>query len=536
MTDLEIQNEYKPLNIKDVARKINLESIECYGDYKAKINSNKSYNDKSNLILVTSINPTPLGEGKTTVSISLNDALNSLGVNSILCLREPSMGPVFGLKGGATGGGYAQVYPMSDINLHFTSDIHAITYANNLLCAAIDSHIYNGNILNIKKILFNRCIDINDRSLRNVEINGNETHFTITAASEMMSILTLSRSVDDLRKRIDNIIIAVDSNNNYIKAKSLNITGALMCILKDAIKPNLVQSLEGNPVIIHSGPFANVSIGCNSLLATFNASNYADYVIEEAGFGADLGAEKFFDIKCRDNLNPKACVVVVTIKALKYHGGCIIDDVKKENTDYIKKGLNNLYKHIDSIKNVFNLNLVVAINKYDTDTTLELTFIKNELEKNNIEYSVCEGYTSGSIGSITLAKKVLDLCKLDNKFKCAYNLDDDLFDKIDKVAKLVYKASKVNYKDSVIDKINNLSDEFKNYPICIAKTPYSLSSDSKNLLCDNDYTLEVTDIEIKSGAKFIIVYTGKILTLPGLGARPNYENIDILNDNIVGIF
>jgi len=539
MTDIEIARSVEMKNINEVAKSLNIENdIETYGNYKAKIN-NVNSDSKGKLILVTAINPTPLGEGKTTVSISLVDALNKLGHKTIADLREPSLGPVFGLKGGATGGGYAQIVPMEDINLHFTGDLHAITAANNLLSSMIYNHIYFGNELGIEKVLFKRCMDLNDRSLREVKLSVRENvysdFFDITAASEIMAILCLSKDLDDLKYRLGEIVIG-SNKDRLIKAKELNAVGAMATLLKDAIKPNLVQTLEGNPSIVHTGPFANISIGCSSVISTKTSLNLADYVITEAGFGADLGAEKFFDIKCRNQFNPQLVVLVATLKSLKYHGNCPIEECKKENFEYLEKGLNNLYTHVENMKNVFNLNVVVAINKYNTDTDLEINYLCDRLKEKNIEYAVTDGYSKGSIGSIDLANKVLDLTKEDSKYTCCYELDDDIKTKISKVCTKVYRANNVVYSDEAINKIEELEKLGINLPVCIAKTQYSLSDNDKNLDCSNEYDINVKDIELKNGAGYIVVLTGKILTMPGLPKVPNAENIDINNDEIKGIF
>ena len=539
MTDIEIAKSIKMKNISEIAKSLNIENdIELYGNYKAKINVNEK-TTKGKLILVTAINPTPLGEGKTTVSISLTDALNKLGHKTIADLREPSLGPVFGLKGGATGGGYAQIVPMEDINLHFTGDIHAITAANNLLSSLIYNHIYNGNNLNIEKVLFKRCMDLNDRTLRqiNFDIKGNTytDSFDITAASEIMTILCLSKDIEDLKYRLGEIVIG-SNKERLIKAKELNAVGALTVLLKDAIKPNLVQTLEGNPSIVHTGPFANISIGCSSVISTNTSLSLADYVITEAGFGADLGAEKFFDIKCRNNFNPSLVAIVATLKSLKYHGNCPIEDCTKENIKYLDSGLNNLYTHIENMKDVFNMNVVVAINKYNTDTENELNYLCEKLKEKNIEYSITEGYSKGSLGSIDLANKVLNLTSNEKEYTCAYEIDDDIKTKIKKVCTKVYRAKEVVYTDEAIDKINELEGLNINLPICIAKTQYSLSDDSKNLDCNDDYIINVKDIELKNGAGYIVILTGKILTMPGLPKVPNAESIDIVNDEIKGIF
>ena len=532
MTDIEIAKNIELKKISEIANYLNINDVELYGNYKAKINFDKIGEKKGKLILVTAINPTPLGEGKTTVSISLSDALNKLGYKSIVDLREPSLGPVFGLKGGATGGGYAQIAPMTDINLHFTGDIHAITTANNLICSAIDNHIYQGNSLNIDKVLFKRCIDLNDRALRNITIDNRKDSFDITAASEIMSILSLSKDVNDLRNRLENIIIGISKDNKIIKVKELNISGSLLVLLKDAIKPNLVQTLENNPAFVHTGPFANISIGCSSVISTRLALSLSDYTITEAGFGADLGAEKFFDIKCRNSITPDAVVLVATLKSLKYHGGDI-NEFEKEGIEYIEKGLNNLYIHVENIKNVFGLNVIVAINKFELDKENELEYLCNKLKEKNIEYSIVEGYSKGSAGSLDLARKLtnIDTCN----FKYAYDLEDDIKTKINKVCTKVYRAKEVLYSDIANKKIKELEKICYKLPICIAKTQYSLSDDPKNLCC-RSYNINITDIEIKLGAGYIVVYTGKILTMPGLPKKPNYEKIDIVNNEITGIF
>lgn len=539
MTDIEIAKSIEMKNINHIAKKLNIDNdIEQYGNYKAKINVNEK-KSIGKLILVTAINPTPLGEGKTTVSISLADALNKLGHKTIADLREPSLGPVFGLKGGATGGGYAQIVPMEDINLHFTGDLHAITTANNLLSSMISNHIYFGNELGIEKVLFKRCMDLNDRSLRNIKLNiRNEEYtdsFDITAASEIMAILCLSKDMNDLKYRLGEIVIG-SNKDRLIKAKELNVVGAMATLLKDAIKPNLVQTLEGNPSIVHTGPFANISIGCSSVISTKTSLSLADYVITEAGFGADLGAEKFFDIKCRNQFNPELVVLVATLKSLKYHGNCPIEDCKKENFEYLEKGLNNLFTHVENIKNVFNLNVVVAINKYNTDTDNEIKYLCDKLKEKNIEYAVTDGYSKGSSGSIDLANKVIELTKEESNYTCAYELEDDIKTKIYKVCTKIYRAKDVVYTDEALNKIQELERLGIKLPVCIAKTQYSLSDNDKNLDCIDDYVINVKDIELKNGAGYIVVLTGKILTMPGLPKVPNAENIDIENDEIKGIF
>lgn len=547
MTDIEIARSINPKDITEIAKIIGIENkIELYGSNKAKISLdllNKKRNSK--LILVTAINPTPMGEGKTTVSISLNDALRKLGKKSILTLREPSLGPVFGVKGGATGGGYAQVIPMEDINLHFTGDFHAITTANNLLCSVIDNHIYQGNTLNIDKVIFKRCLDLNDRQLRVIntglskEKNTKERidGFDITAASEIMAILCLSKDLNDLKRRLGNIVIGYDNKGKEITARMLKVDGAMTVLLKDAIKPNLVQTLEGNPCIIHGGPFANIAHGCNSVIATNIAMSLGDITITEAGFGADLGAEKFLDIKCRNiNTHPDAVVLVATIRSLKYHGGMPKEDIAKESIDYLEKGMNNLYKHIHNLKEVYGLNVVVAINRFSADTNKEISFLEEKLNKIDVDYAVTDGYSLGSDGSIELARKVLDNINKPNNFNYAYDINDSIKEKIYKVSAKIYGAKDVEYSDVALEKLSLLEEKYNNVPICIAKTQYSLSDDPKNLDPKKDYNIHVTDLVLKSGAEFIVVLTGDIMTMPGLPKVPNSENIDIIDDVTIGIF
>ena len=547
MTDIEIARSINPKDITEVAKTLGIENkIELYGSNKAKISLDlldKKRNSK--LVLVTAINPTPMGEGKTTVSISLNDALRKLGKRSILTLREPSLGPVFGVKGGATGGGYAQVIPMEDINLHFTGDFHAITTANNLLCSVIDNHIYQGNTLNIDKVIFKRCLDLNDRQLRVIntglskEKNTKERidGFDITAASEIMAILCLSKDLNDLKRRLGNIVIGYDNKGKEITARMLKADGAMTVLLKDAIKPNLVQTLEGNPCIIHGGPFANIAHGCNSIVATNIAMSLGDITITEAGFGADLGAEKFLDIKCRNiNTHPDAVVLVATIRSLKYHGGMPKEDIAKESIDYLEKGMNNLYKHIHNLKEVYGLNVVVAINRFSADTNKEISFLEEKLNKIDVDYAVTDGYSLGSDGSIELARKVLDNINKPNNFNYAYDINDSIKEKIYKVSAKIYGAKDVEYSDVALEKLSLLEEKYNNVPICIAKTQYSLSDDPKNLDPKKDYNIHVTDLVLKSGAEFIVVLTGDIMTMPGLPKVPNSENIDIIDDVTIGIF
>lgn len=547
MTDIEIARSINPKDITEVAKTLGIENkIELYGSNKAKISLDLLKQKRnSKLVLVTAINPTPMGEGKTTVSISLNDALRKLGKKSILTLREPSLGPVFGVKGGATGGGYAQVIPMEDINLHFTGDFHAITTANNLLCSVIDNHIYQGNTLNIDKVIFKRCLDLNDRQLRVIntglskEKNTKERidGFDITAASEIMAILCLSKDLNDLKRRLGNIVIGYDNKGKEITARMLKADGAMTVLLKDAIKPNLVQTLEGNPCIIHGGPFANIAHGCNSVIATNIAMSLGDMTVTEAGFGADLGAEKFLDIKCRNiNTHPDAVVLVATIRSLKYHGGMLKENIAKESIDYLEKGMNNLYKHIHNLKEVYGLNVVVAINRFSADTNKEISFLEEKLNKIDVDYAVTDGYSLGSDGSIELARKVLDNINKPNNFNYAYDINDSIKEKIYKVSAKIYGAKDVEYSETALEKLSLLEEKYNNVPICIAKTQYSLSDDPKNLDPKKDYNIHVTDLVLKSGAEFIVVLTGDIMTMPGLPKVPNSENIDIIDDVTIGIF
>lgn len=548
-SDIEIARSVNPMNIMDVAKKIGIcDYVIPYGKYKAKISIDDICDKKikSKLILVTAINPTPMGEGKTTVSISLSDALNKLGKKSILALREPSLGPVFGIKGGAAGGGYAQVIPMEDINLHFNGDFHAITSANNLLCSLIDNHIYFGNELGIDKVTFKRCLDLNDRQLRviNTGLSGESRivprvdGFDITAASEIMAILCLSRNIDDLKRRLGNIVIGYNKDGKEVTARDLKAEGAMAVLLHDAILPNLVQTLEGNPAIIHGGPFANIAHGCNSVIATNTAMKLGDYTVTEAGFGADLGAEKFLDIKCRMNdLNPDAVVLVATIRSLKYHGGMDKNDITKEDIHYLDIGMKNLYKHIDNLRNVYGLNVVVAINRFDSDTDKEISYLSKKLDENNVSYALTTGFRDGSDGSLLLAEKVMVEANKKNNFSYSYDINDDIKTKIFKVANKIYGASDVIYDNKALEEIKNLEDNgHGNLPICIAKTQYSLSDDPNNLTGDNEYDIHVKEVILKAGAEFIVALTGKIMTMPGLPKNPNSERIDIKDGIIEGIF
>ena len=553
MTDIEIARNTELLKINEISEKleINENDIEMYGKYKAKINEKvyEKLKDKKDgkLILVTAINPTPLGEGKTTVSIGLADGLSYIGKKSILALRQPSLGPVFGIKGGATGGGHVQVAPMEDINLHFTGDIHAITSANNLLSALIDNHIYFGNELGFKKILWKRCIDLNDRQLRKIEsglsgeknIVPREDGFDITVASEIMAILCLAKDLKDLKQRIGNIIIGYNNDDKPIFARDLKAEGALTVLLKDAIKPNLVQTLEHTPALIHGGPFANIAHGCNSIIATKLAMKLSDYTVTEAGFGADLGAEKFIDIKCREaGIKPNAVVCVATLKALKYHGGVLKEDIQKENVEALRNGMKNLLKHINNIKNIFGLNVIVAINKFNDDSEREIKLLQDMLTEKNIEMSLVEAWAKGGAGAEDLAKKIVELCEKEEKMSYAYELDESIEQKIKDVACKIYGAKNVNFSEEALKEIEKIEKiGYSKLPICIAKTQYSLSDDAKNLECKEPFDINVKNVELKAGAGFIVVLTGKIMTMPGLPKIPAAENIDIdENENIEGIF
>ena len=553
MTDIEIARNTKLEKIEDIAKRIGLdeEDLELYGKYKAKISKSvyeKVKNNKNGkLILVTAISPTPLGEGKTTVSIAIADGLRKIKKNSILALREPSLGPVFGIKGGATGGGKVQAAPMEDINLHCTGDIHAITAANNLLSSMIDNHIYFGNELDFKTVTWKRCMDLNDRQLRRVETGLSEERkivprmdsFDITVASEIMAILCLSNDLEDLKEKLGNIIVGYNSKNEAIFAKDLKANGAMAVLLKDAIKPNLVQTLEHTPAIIHGGPFANIAHGCNSIIATKLALKLSDYVVTEAGFGADLGAEKFLDIKCRKaRIRPDAVVLVATIKALKYHGGVEKEKIQEENIEGLEKGMSNLYRHVDNLKNKFGLNVIVALNRYTQDTKTEIEWLENKLKEKNIPFSVVEGWEKGGEGATDIAEKITNLVMEKEDFKFMYDDKDSIKEKIYKVATKVYGAEDVEFSDEAmknIEKIESLG--YGNLPVCIAKTQYSFSDNPKNLECNDAYNIHVRDVELKAGADFVVVLAGKIMTMPGLPKVPAAENIDIdQNGNIIGLF
>lgn len=553
MEDVEIARKTKLKKINEIAKNlgINEDEIECYGRYKAKIpqevyEKNKNRKD-GKLILVTAINPTPLGEGKTTISIGLADAISRIGKKAVVTLREPSLGPVFGIKGGATGGGYAQVAPMEDINLHFNGDIHAITSANNLLSAMIDNHIYHGNELDIKTVSWKRCVDLNDRQLRVVDTGLSKEKkivprtdgFDISVASEIMAIFCLAEDLSDLKRRISNIIIGYNSKNEPITVQMLKAEEALTILLKDAFNPNLVQTLEHTPAIIHGGPFANIAHGCNSIAATKLSLKLSDYVVTEAGFGADLGAEKFLDIKCRKlEKVPDVIVCVATIKALKYHGGMPKEDIEKEDIESLKRGMHNLLKHIDNLKNKFGIQTIVAINKYNHDTEKEINYMQEVLSKENIEMSLVESWGKGSDGAIDLANKVVDLSNKQSNFKYAYELDNSIKAKIEKVCQNIYGAQSIEFSEKAIKDMEMIDKlGYNNLPICIAKTQYSFSDDPKNLECKEPFSINIKELVLRAGAEFIVVMAGNIMTMPGLPKVPAAENMKINErGEITGIF
>lgn len=554
MTDIEIARSTKLDNIMEIAKKVGIkeEDVEPYGKYKAKISEKVYQNlqDKKDgkLILVTAVNPTPLGEGKTTISIAVADGLRTIGKNSILALREPSLGPVFGIKGGATGGGRVQIAPMEDINLHFTGDIHAITAANNLLASLIDNHIYFGNELGFEKIVWKRCVDLNDRQLREIEtgLSGEKRivprhdKFDITVASEVMAIVCLATDLKDLKEKLGNILIGYNKQAEPIYAKQLKAEGAMTVLLKDALKPNLVQTLEHTPAIIHGGPFANIAHGCNSITATKLALKLGDYVITEAGFGADLGAEKFIDIKCRKaGIKPDAVVLVATIKAIKYHGGVEKSKIQEENIEGIEKGIDNLYRHIDNLKNKFGLNVIVALNRYVQDTEKEIQYLQEKLAQKGVELSLVEGWAKGGEGAKDIAEKLVKLTqKEENNFSYMYELEDSIQTKIEKIATKIYGAKGVEFSEQALAEIKKIEElGYGKFPVCIAKTQYSFSDDEKNLECKGEYNITIRDIHLKTGAGFVVALAGKIMTMPGLPKIPSAQSIDIdENGQIVGIF
>ena len=554
-TDVQIAQEAIMEPIGKIAQHLEIpeDELELYGKYKAKIslnywNTTLQQKENGKLILVTAINPTPAGEGKTTTSIGLGDALHKLGKKTAIALREPSLGPCFGMKGGAAGGGYAQVVPMEDINLHFTGDFHAITSAHNLLAAVIDNHIQQGNALDldVRRITWKRVVDLNDRALRNIicglggKAHGvpRETGFDITVASEMMAILCLTSDLEDMKKRLGNIIIGYTRSGRPVRAEELNVTGALTLLFKDAIKPNLVQTLEGTPALIHGGPFANIAHGCNSVMATKYALKMADYTVTEAGFGADLGAEKFLDIKCRfTGFKPDAVVIVATIRALKMPGGVAKTELATENIEALKKGMTNLAKHIENIQK-FGLPIVVAINAFPTDTENELQELKALCESMGASVSISEAWAKGGEGAIDLAQKVIEATEKPSNFQYMYDVNDSIKDKINAIATKIYGADGVNYTPAVEKTIAEFEAEgLDKMPICMAKTQYSLSDDQFKLGAPTGFKITVRELRISAGAGFIIALTGNILTMPGLPKKPAAENMDIdINGKITGLF
>ena len=555
-TDIQIAQEAKMLPITDIATKLGIEDdeLELYGKYKAKINDaflkRTAGRKNGKLILVTAINPTPAGEGKTTTTVGLGMAMSKIGKNAIIALREPSLGPVFGIKGGAAGGGYAQVVPMEDINLHFTGDFHAITAANNLLSAMIDNHLQQGNELSIdpRRILFARVTDTNDRALRNVivglgtKMDGvpRQDKFMITVASEIMAILCLAESISDLKERLGNILVAYTYSGTPVYCRDLQANGAMAALLKDAIKPNLVQTLENTPALIHGGPFANIAHGCNSVRATKLALKLADYTITEAGFGADLGAEKFLDIKCRKaGLSPDAVVLVATVRALKYNGGVAKTELSTENLDALAKGAVNLEAHIDNLRK-YGLPVVVAINRFGTDTDAELAYIEKICTEKGADFALSEVFAKGGDGGIDLANKVVAACEKENNFEFMYADELSIKEKISALATKIYGAAEVKYDASAlknIAEIEALNEKYSRFPICVAKTQYSLSDDATLLGRPTGFTLTVREVKLSAGAEFIVVLTGAIMTMPGLPKKPAAFNIDVDDDgNITGLF
>ena len=538
LSDREIEASAKPQNIVKIGAKLGLgeEALDTFGKLKAKIEPRLGSATGANLILVTATNPTPYGEGKTTVTVGLSDGLARIGKRVCAALREPSLGPVFGIKGGATGGGYSQVTPSEDINLHFNGDFHAITSANNLIAAMLDNHIHHGNALNIDpaRVVFKRCMDMNDRSLREIEIGLEKSNkftrkdgFVITAASEIMAILCLATDLKNLKERVENIVVAYDKDGGLVRAKSLNCADAVCVLLKEAIKPNLVQTLEGTPVLIHGGPFANIAHGCNSVIATKTALNLAGYVVTEAGFGAELGAQKFLDIKCRTaGLAPKCVVLVSTIRSLKYNGGCDKDGISQPNLDALKLGGENLKAHIENLKN-FNQNVIVALNKFATDTDEEIAHVRALCEESGAEFSLCEGFLKGSVGTEDLAKKVAQICeKPAREINFTYEPADPVKTKIEKIATKIYGAKDVVFSPRAQEDLAEISRlGFDSLPVCVAKTQYSFSSDAKLLGRPKGFSFEVSALEIRGGAGFIVAVSGSTMLMPGLPKVPAAEQM-----------
>ena len=539
-SDREIEASAKPQNIVKIGAKLGLgeEALDTFGKLKAKIEPRLGSATGANLILVTATNPTPYGEGKTTVTVGLSDGLARIGKRVCAALREPSLGPVFGIKGGATGGGYSQVTPSEDINLHFNGDFHAITSANNLIAAMLDNHIHHGNALNIDpaRVVFKRCMDMNDRSLREIEIGLEKSNkftrkdgFVITAASEIMAILCLATDLKNLKERVENIVVAYDKEGGLVRAKSLNCADAVCVLLKEAIKPNLVQTLEGTPVLIHGGPFANIAHGCNSVIATKTALNLAGYVVTEAGFGAELGAQKFLDIKCRTaGLAPKCVVLVSTIRSLKYNGGCDKDSISQPNLEALKLGGENLKAHIENLKN-FNQNVIVALNKFASDSDDEIAHVRALCEESGAEFSVCEGFLKGSAGTEDLAKKVTQICeKPAREINFTYDASDSVKTKIEKIATKIYGAKDIVFSPRAQKDLAEISRlGFESMPVCVAKTQYSFSSDAKLLGRPKDFSFEVSALEIRGGAGFIVAVSGGAMLMPGLPKVPAAEGMSV---------
>lgn len=553
-TDIEIAQSYKMKPITEIAEKVGIpeDYLEAYGKYKAKIDTaflkNESRKD-GKLVLVTAINPTPAGEGKTTTTIGIADALNAMGKKTVVALREPSLGPVFGVKGGATGGGYAQVVPMEDINLHFTGDFHAIGAANNLLCAMLDNHIYQGNALKInpESITIKRCVDMNDRQLRQItdglggRFNGvpRSDGFEITVASEVMAVFCLAESLSDLKNRLAKITVGYTYDRKPVTAGDLKAQGAMTALLKDALKPNLVQTMEGTPAIIHGGPFANIAHGCNSVIATKTALKLGDYCITEAGFGADLGAEKFLDIKCRAaGIKPSAVVLVATVRALKFHGGVKKEDLNAENLEALEKGMPNLIRHVENLTKVYKLPTVVAINEFPTDTEAEIELVDESCKKFGVNVVRSSVWANGGKGGEKLAEEVVELCENDNDFTCAYDLAEPIEQKIVDLTQKIYGGDGVEFSDEAKAKIEILEKQgYGNLPICVAKTQYSFSDDATLLGAPKGFNIHVRDVKVSSGAGFIVVYTGTVMTMPGLPKIPAAENIDVDDsEKIKGLF
>ncbi len=549
LSDIEIAESAKLQDIRVIAKNAGLSEndLEPYGKYKAKLSLPKEADRKAKLILVTAINPTSSGEGKTTVSIGLADGLQKIGKKACLALREPSLGPVFGIKGGAAGGGYAQVVPMAEINLHFTGDLHAITAANNLLCALMDNHIFRGNALNIdvNNIYFHRCMDMNERQLINVMTGGKgrgverEDHFDITAASEVMAVLCLATDIDDLKRRLGNIIVGLNTDGDYVRAKDIpGAVGSMAVLLKDAMKPNLVQTLEGTPAIIHGGPFANIAHGCNSVQATYAAMSIADYAVTEAGFGADLGAEKFLDTKCRAaGIEPNCVVIVATVKALKLHGGAAKETLSEENLTALQAGMPNLLKHIENIKNVYKKPVVVAMNRFVTDTQAETDYVIETVRAAGSVAVFTDVFLKGGDGGKALAEEVVKACEIPSKMEFAYDLNDGVCKKINDVVTKIYGGDGADFSEEAMKKIADIESKGEGkLPVIIAKTQYSLSDNAELLGRPMGFRIFVKDVVLKGGAGFIVAIAGKIMLMPGLGAHPAAEKIDLLSDGtIVGL-